>query len=146
MAREDRSAISICPYCAETIRRSNASFKQSFTRSSACDRVSRLETHSRVRVTVHVIVLIAALAIRGEIAGFGVLPNGDGHAFLLVPCDEMHPHVEGCDYNMMEASATASVKPTIYATPGTPGRRLPIALWRHGNRFHFPRPVIGQTN
>jgi hypothetical protein len=22
---------------------------------------------------------------RGEIAGFGVLPNGDGHAFLLIP-------------------------------------------------------------
>jgi probable HAF family extracellular repeat protein len=80
---------------------------------------------------------------RGEIAGFGVLPNGDGHAFLLVPCDDKHPGVEGCDYNMMEASATAAVEPTIHATPG---RRPPIALWQRGNRFHFPRPVIGRTN
>jgi probable HAF family extracellular repeat protein len=80
---------------------------------------------------------------RGEIAGFGVLPNGDRHAFLLVPCDDKHPGVEGCDYSMMEASATASVEPTIHATPG---RRLPIALWQRHNRFHFPRPVIGQTN
>jgi probable HAF family extracellular repeat protein len=80
---------------------------------------------------------------RGEIAGFGVLPNGDQHAFLLVPCDDKHSGVEGCDYSMMEASATASVKPTIHATPG---RRPPIALWQRGKRFHFPRPVIGQTN
>ena len=80
---------------------------------------------------------------RGEIAGFGVLPNGDQHAFLLVPCDDKHPDVEGCDYSIMEASDTASVEPTIHATPG---RRLPIMLWQRGNRFRFPRPVIGQTN
>jgi probable HAF family extracellular repeat protein len=82
---------------------------------------------------------------RGEIAGLGVLPNGDGHAFLLVPCDGEHHGVEGCDYSMMEASATASVGPTIHATSGIPGRRLPIALWQRGSRFHFPRPVIGRT-
>jgi probable HAF family extracellular repeat protein len=80
---------------------------------------------------------------RGEIAGFGVLPNGDQHAFLLVPCNGEHYGVEGCDYGMVEASATASVEPTIHATPG---RRLPIALWQRGNRFHFPRPVLGRTN
>ena len=57
----------------------------------------------------------------GEIAGFGVLPNGDQHAFLLVPCDDKHPGVEGCDDSMIEASATASFEPTIHATPGTPG-------------------------
>ena len=78
----------------------------------------------------------------GEIAGFGVLPNGDGRAFLLVPCDDKHPGVEGCDYSMMEARATASVEPTIHATPG---RRLSITLWQRGNRFHFRRPV-GRTN
>ncbi|MBZ5688976.1 MAG: hypothetical protein LAP86_28550 [Acidobacteriia bacterium] len=80
---------------------------------------------------------------RGEIAGFGVLPNGDVHAFLLVPCDESHHGVEGCDYSMIAVSTTTSVEPTIYATPG---RKLPIALWQRRNRFHFPRPVIGQTN
>jgi hypothetical protein len=38
---------------------------------------------------------------RGEIAGTGVLPNGNQHAVLLIPCDENHgdDHAddEGCD-------------------------------------------------
>jgi hypothetical protein len=29
---------------------------------------------------------------RGEIAGTGLLPNGDLHAVLLLPCDDEHPH------------------------------------------------------
>ena len=28
---------------------------------------------------------------RGEIAGNGVLADGDQHAFLLIPCDERQP-------------------------------------------------------
>jgi probable HAF family extracellular repeat protein len=83
---------------------------------------------------------------RGEIAGFGVLPNGKQHAFLLVPCNGEHHGIEDCDSGMVEASTTASVDPTIHATPGTSPRRLPIALWQRGNRFHLPRPVIGRTN
>jgi probable HAF family extracellular repeat protein len=34
---------------------------------------------------------------RGEISAIGVLPNGDSHAIMLMPCDEDHPDVEGCD-------------------------------------------------
>jgi probable HAF family extracellular repeat protein len=83
---------------------------------------------------------------RGEISGLGVLPNGDTHAFVLVPCDDKHPGVAGCDYSMRDASATASVKPTTHATPGRRLRSLPIPLWQRGSRFHFPRPVLGQTN
>jgi probable HAF family extracellular repeat protein len=33
---------------------------------------------------------------RGEISGFASLPNGDTHAFVLIPCDEEHDNLEGC--------------------------------------------------
>ena len=44
---------------------------------------------------------------RGEIAGQGVLSNGDARVVLLIPCDENHSDVEGCDYSMVDASASA---------------------------------------
>ena len=51
---------------------------------------------------------------RGEIAGQGQLPNGDIHAFVLIPCDDDHPNVAGCDYSLVEESApaTGSAMPT----------------------------------
>jgi probable HAF family extracellular repeat protein len=47
---------------------------------------------------------------RGEIAGFGVLTNGDTRAVLLIPCDENHPLVEGCDYDPVESATEAPVR------------------------------------
>lgn len=39
---------------------------------------------------------------RGEITGQGVLSNGDSRVVLLVPCDENHDGIEGCDYSLKE--------------------------------------------
>ena len=45
---------------------------------------------------------------RGEIAGNGTLPSGDAHNFLLIPCDDAHPNLRGCDYSFVDSSAAAA--------------------------------------
>jgi len=47
---------------------------------------------------------------RGEIAATGFLSNGDARAFLLIPCDENHPEVAGCDYDPVEAVTAVPVR------------------------------------
>lgn len=51
--------------------------------------------------------LLEALSIndRGQIAGFGRLANDEHRGFLLIPCDENDPGVEGCDYSLVEHSS-----------------------------------------
>jgi len=60
-----------------------------------------------------VLELTFAFAInnRGEIVGVGSLPNGDIHAFVLIPCDDDHPGVEGCDYGTVEANVANDSRP-----------------------------------
>ncbi len=42
-----------------------------------------------------------------------------GHAYVLIPCDENHPDVEGCDYRMVEAAAAAQSAVRQYVPTGT---------------------------
>jgi hypothetical protein len=80
----------------------------------------------------------------GEIAGEGPDANGNNHAVLLIPCDENHAGVEGCDYSLVDASAAVSQTSPVVRNPS--GRTLPQSLVRRMNRHHFPGSAIGPRN
>jgi len=80
---------------------------------------------------------------RGEIAGDGILANGDTHAFLLIPCDENHPGVEGCDYSLVEGTAAVSQAGPGFRSASSRGV-LPHLWNRH--RLNIPFRATGPTN
>lgn len=81
----------------------------------------------------------------GEMFGIGTLSNGEDRAFLLIPCDEHHSDVQGCDYSMVEASAAASRPSPVLRNASS--LVLPPALMRRMNRYRFPwRRVPGAAS
>jgi probable HAF family extracellular repeat protein len=73
---------------------------------------------------------------RGEIAGEGDDADGNGHAFLAIPCDENHLGVEGCDYSLVDVAAASQSPAPRYVPSGTqrPGQS------RRTNRYPLPGP------
>jgi len=74
----------------------------------------------------------------GEIVGSAVDANGNFHAMLLIPCDDNHPAVEGCDYSPADAPASAGVRVPQAAQMSTEingnrgGSMGWMSLWRRG--------------
>ena len=88
---------------------------------------------------------------RGEIAVNGLDMDGNNHDILLIPCDESHPGVEGCDYSMVDASAVAKadrVHPEQTSSARADNSRMSIGprdglrgpMLRHQNRFRSSVP------
>jgi probable HAF family extracellular repeat protein len=71
---------------------------------------------------------------KGQIAGFGASANGDSHAFLLIPCDDDHPGIDGCDYSLVDASDLVS-RPNPVG--GAASRTLSQTLMSRMNRYRF---------
>jgi probable HAF family extracellular repeat protein len=74
----------------------------------------------------------------GEIAAVGTLSNDDIHAFVLIPCDEHHPGVAGCDYSLVDGTAATQLQePQASRTP-------PGAI-RDGNTIALPGRLRSRT-
>jgi probable HAF family extracellular repeat protein len=76
---------------------------------------------------------------RGEIAALGILPNGDGHAFLLIPCEERDA---GCENEAGPATTTTQRSSTL-----NEAQRLTlhqIMAGSHGRMWYrHPAPAHG---
>jgi probable HAF family extracellular repeat protein len=63
----------------------------------------------------------------GEIAGRAILPNGDVHAVILIPCDDDHAIVQGCDYEPGEQGTATAVPSAKILQPSANPAKLSTA-------------------
>jgi len=84
-----------------------------------------------------------AINNQGEITANGVDASGNMHVALLIPCDENHPGIAGCDYSLVDASAAQdsepgdlpNVTPRSRALPRTNHFRSPTLHSKPGSTF-----------
>jgi probable HAF family extracellular repeat protein len=74
------------------------------------------------------LMVVSAVIVndRGEIGCLGTLPNGDTHACLLIPCDEDHPNMEGCDYDPVVPAVAAQAPTAPLALNGAATSSQPV--------------------
>jgi probable HAF family extracellular repeat protein len=77
---------------------------------------------------------------RGEIAVNGIDANGIEQAALLIPCDENHSEVEGCDYSLADVTATAANSSQSITAPHAP--TMNMGLTRLGAGHYGARQEI----
>lgn len=89
------------------------------------------------------VLLVVSNNDRGEIAGVGTDANGNGHAIVLVPCDENHPGLADCDYSPMDTEIAAQPRTpqAVQSSIAENGNHAKVLLDRldghliHGRRF-----------
>jgi probable HAF family extracellular repeat protein len=84
----------------------------------------------------------ASINDRGEIALQGILSNGDLHAILLIPCDEDHLGIEGCDYSLVEAHSAATGSMLLTDKPAAVNQSNPSFRTRNPMRPRFDRRLV----
>jgi probable HAF family extracellular repeat protein len=88
---------------------------------------------------------VATISNRGDIAANGIDANGNSHALLLIPCDQNHVGVEGCDYSMVDAAAVTRRSPASFmpAAPRIPTLNGPAKTIR--KRLPYQGPAKSET-
>jgi probable HAF family extracellular repeat protein len=87
---------------------------------------------------------VGSINDRGEITGEAITSNGDNHGFLLIPCDDKHAGVEGCDYSLVDTPVAVHQASSVVRNLSS--HPLPQSLMRRMNRYHFPGLAFGPRN
>jgi probable HAF family extracellular repeat protein len=84
---------------------------------------------------------------RGEIAVGGLDTSGNSHSLLLIPCDENHPGVEGCDYSLVDPATAPISRAHAIHTPAAAGQTSSprqMLRQRSGVGPHIPGSMTSQ--